>query len=400
MSMPLEGIKVLDLTVYAFGPQTAAYLAEMGAEVIKIENPQTGEPIRWIDAMREVPVGKFKAYFEQTNRGKKSIAMDLHHEKAREVAYKLIEQSDIFVTNLRMGGLERLGMDYETLSRVNPRLIYAIGTGWGLKGPARNRGAFEATGFARSGLVSGFVEPGSRPPLCPPAFGDYTAATFLAYSIMLALFHRERTGEGQMVHVSLLGACMKVMSACIDTSIDAGKDMFGLPHEGDGALYSMYQTKDKRWIQLAVVQDYRGWVEFCQAMGLEHLNDDPRFNSFEARRENNVALISILDEVFLSRTQSEWIERLEKYQFPWAPVRYFTELASDTQILENDYIVSLDDPEAGEVKVVGTTIDLSKTPGQIRSKAPELGQHTEEILLELGYTWDDIIVMKEQSTIL
>lgn len=400
MSMALEGVRVLDLTVYAFGPRTSEYLAEMGADVIKIENTETGEPIRWIDSMREVPVGKFKAYFEQTHRGKKSMAMDLHHEEAREAVYKLVETSDVFVTNLRVGGLRRLGMDYETLSKINPRLVYAIGTGWGLKGPARDRGAFEATGFAASALVTSLAEPGSRPPLCPPALGDYTAATLLAYGIMLALFHRERTGEGQLVHASLLGASMKVMSCCIDTCLVAGQDLFGQAHEYDGALYSMYQTKDGRWVQLSVVQDYRTWTEFCQAIGLDGLIDDPRFSSPESRRENNSALVALLDEVFLGKTQSEWIDILDKYNFPWAPVRHFTELANDPQILENDYLVTIDDPEAGEVQVVGPALDLSKTPGKVGSKAPELGQHTEEILLEVGYTWEQIVAMKEQGAIL
>jgi len=400
MSMPLEGVRVLDLTVYAFGPRTSEYLAEMGAEVIKIENTETGEPIRWIDSMREVPVGKFKAYFEQTHRGKKSMAMDLHHEAAREAVYKLAEKSDVFVTNLRVGGLRRLGMDYDTLSKINPRLVYAIGTGWGLKGPARDRGAFEATGFAASALVTSLAEPGSRPPLCPPAFGDYTAATLLAYGIMLALFHRERTGEGQMVHASLLGTSMKVISCCIDTCLVAGRDMFGQAHELDGAFYSMYQTKDGRWIQLSVVQDYRSWTEFCQAVGLQGMGDDPRFNSPEARRENNAALIAILDEIFLGKTQSEWIDVLDKYNFPWAPVRHFTELANDPQVLENEYLVTIEDPEAGKVQVVGPALDLSKTPGKVGDKAPELGQHTEEILLELGYAWEEIMAMKEKGAIL
>ncbi len=397
MRMPLEGIRVLDLTQHAFGPRAAAYLAEMGAEVIKIENAEGGDPARGEDRMKGIPIGRYNAYFEQSNRGKRSIAIDLRNERARQVAHKLVESSDVFVTNLRVAGLERLGMDYATLSRVNPRLIYAIGTGWGLRGPARNRGAFEATGFAACGLASSLVERDYCPPQCPPAAGDYTASTFLAYGIMLALFHRERTGEGQMVHASLLGSLVTVASCCIDICLIAGQDMFGGLRESENAVYNCYQTRDKRWIQVALVQDERTWLEFCEAIDIEHLIDDPRFNTAEARRDNNAALISVFDEVFFTRDQSEWIERLERYDFPWAPVKYFTELASDPQLLENDYIVSLDDPEVGEVKVAGVTVELSKTPGKIASKAPELGQHTEEILLELGYNWDDIAAMKEEG---
>lgn len=400
MSMPLDGIKVLDLTVYAFGPRAGEYLAEMGAEVIKIESPQGGEPLRGEKNLRGIPVREFNAYFEQVQRGKKSVAIDLHHEKAREAAYKLVEQCDVFVTNLRVDSLRRLGMDYETLSAVNPRLVYAVGTGWGLKGPGRGRGAFESTGFAMSGLVTSFLDPSLRPPLCPPAFGDYAAATMLAYGIMLALFHRERTGEGQMVHTSLLGSFLKLISCCVDCSLVAGENMFGQAHEEENPFYSMYRTKDNRWIQMAVVQDYRDWPVLCEALEIEHLRDDPRYSTVEARRENSGALIAALDEVFLTKTYREWIERLEQYQFPWAPIRNFTELASDPQVVANDYIVAIDDPEVGEVKVVGVNLDLNKTPGAVREKAPELGQHTEEVLLDLGYTWDDIILMKEQGAAL
>ncbi len=255
-------------------------------------------------------------------------------------------------------------------------------------------------GFATCGLASSLVERDYCPPQCPPAAGDYTASTFLAYGIMLALFHRERTDEGQMVHASLLGSLITVASCCIDICLVSGQDIFGWLHESENAIYNCYQTRDKRWIQVALVQDEPTWLEFCQAMGIEHLIDDPRFNTAEARRDNNTALISVFDEVFLTRDQRGWIERLDRYDFPWAPVKNFTELASDPQLIANDYIMSLDDPAVGEVKVAGVTVELSKTPGKIASKAPELGQHTEEILLEMGYTWDDIAGMKEEGAII
>lgn len=400
MVMPLEDIKVLDLTQHAFGPRAAQYLAEMGAEVIKIESPQGGEPLRGVDVIKDVSYAGFNSYYEQVHRGKKSMAMDLHYEKAREVAHKLAADSDVFVTNLRERGLKRLGMDYETLSGINPRLIYALGTGWGMKGPFTNRGAFEVTGAAGSGLLTSFAEPGARPPLWPPALGDYMAATLLVYGIMVALHHRSKTGRGQMVHTSLLGSLMKMVSCSIDASLHAGKDMFAVPHERDGALYAIYQTKDQRWIQFAVLQDYESWAEFCRAGGIEHLTDDARFNTRDARRDNSAALISILDDLFLTKSQSEWIERFKDCQFPWSPVRQFTELASDPQVLENEYLVTLDHPEAGKVQVVGVNVDFSETPGRAEGIAPELGQHTEEILLNLGYDWEQIVAMKEEGAIL
>ena len=398
--MPLAGIKVLDMTQHAFGPRASASLAEMGAEVIKIENAAGGDPTRGLEDLRGVPVGSFNPYYEQNNRGKRSIALNLRADRAREVAHKLVEGSDVFVTNIRLAALERLGMDYETLSRINPGLIYTVGTGWGLRGPARDRGAFEAAGFTGSAFASSFAEPGSRPPLCPPAAGDYMGSMFLAYGTMLALFHRQRTGEGQMVHASLFGSFISLAACCVDVSLAAGEDIFLVPHEEDGAFYSVYKTRDGRWIQLALVRDERSWVELCEVMEMPHLMHDPRFESAEARTENNQALIAILDEAFLTRDQREWVSRLERYNFPWAPVRHFTELGDDRQALENGYIVTLDDPQAGEVKVAGVAVELSKTPGRLGAKAPELGQHTEDILLELGYSWEDIAMMKEEGAIL
>ncbi len=400
MSGPLEGIRVVDFTIQAFGPRVSEYLAEMGADVIKIESPKGGEPLRGVDVLRGVPTNGFNSYFDQIQRGKKSVTLDLHFESARQAMYKLVERADIFVTNLRMRGLERLGVDYETLSRMNPRLVYALGTGWGMKGPGRDRGGFEVTGAAGSGVLTNFAERGARPPLWPPALGDYIAATYLAYGVMLAMYHRERSGKGQLVHTSLLAAFMKVASCCVDASVYANQDMYGLSHGEDGGLYNIYETKDNRFIQIAVMHDDASWTEFCEAVGIEHLKDDPRFGPYEARRENSTALVSILDELFLTRTQSEWIEILDRYNFPWSPVRLYTELPSDPQVIANDYLVTVDYPGVGKAKVVGVNIDLSETPGMVREQAPELGQHTEEVLLDLGYDWDSIIAMKEEGAIL
>jgi crotonobetainyl-CoA:carnitine CoA-transferase CaiB-like acyl-CoA transferase len=400
MSGPLEGIRVVDFTIQAFGPRASEYLAEMGADVIKVESPRGGDPLRGVDVLRGVPTNGFNSYFDQIQRGKKGMTLDLHFESARQAMYKLVEKADIFVTNLRMRGLERLGVDYETVSRLNPRLIYALGTGWGMKGPGRDRGGFEVTGAAGSGVLTNFAEQGTRPPLWPPALGDYIAGTYLAYGIILALYHREKSGKGQLVHTSLLGTFMKVAACCVDASVYANKDMYGMPHGEDGGLYNVYETKDNRFIQIAVMHDDASWAEFCEAVEIEHLKDDPRFGPYEARRENSTALVSILDELFLTRTQSEWMEILDRYNFPWSPVRLYTELPSDPQVIANDYLVAVDYPGVGEAKVVGVNLDLSETPGRVREQAPELSQHTEEILLDMGYTWEEIIAMKEEGAIL
>lgn len=405
MALPLEGIKIVELAAWVFGPHAGVHLADMGAEVIKIEHPAGGDPGRSITGLRQVTTAAtpdtLNFMFEQDNRGKKSVTLDLAQEEGREIAYKLVEGADIFISNFQLEVLKRLKMDYDTLSKINPRLIYGMGTGWGLKGPDKDKPAFDYVGFARSGLMGTLGEPDGVPPACLPGFGDHIAAMTLDYGIMMALYHRERTGEGQMVHVSLLGSFNEAVSLNTQIALTMKQDVPKVSRKSVGnPLWNFYRTKDKRWFQLAMLQTDRHWHDFCEALEIQHLENDPRFNSHVQRCSNNLELIRILDDIFITRTLEEWEKRCMEKNIIRGRVTTFLEQTRDPQLLENNYIVKFNHPIRGEINLVGIPVQLSKSPGQIRAAAPELSQNTEEILLDLGYTWEDIAKLKDKNVIL
>lgn len=374
----------------------------MGAEVIKIEHPVRGEPTRGLKPLSILPQTKLNPTWEEDNTNKKSIGLDLTQESGKEVLYKLIRKVDIFVTNLQAEVLRRLGADYKTLARINPRLIYSYGTGWGLRGPDKDQPAFDFAVWARSGLMGSMGEPDSPPPTCLPGFGDHIASLALAYGTMIALFHREKTGEGQMVHVSLLGTLVDIGSVSLQACLfSGGQDLPRVSRkEAVNPLWNYYETKEKRWIQLAMLQTDPSWHDFCEALGIRDLENDPRFNSHHQRCEvNGRILIPILDEIFASKSLAEWIELFRGRNIIWGMVNTYGQVAVDPQLWENDYIIKGDHPSAGQIDLVGLPVQLSKTPGVIKTFAPELGQHTEEILLDMGFTWGDISKLKENKAI-
>jgi crotonobetainyl-CoA:carnitine CoA-transferase CaiB-like acyl-CoA transferase len=401
MGRPLEGIRVFDLSAVVLGPHATVHLADMGAEVIKVEHPAGGDMMRGVSALRMLPLGKLNYLFELDNRNKKSLTLDLGQDVGREIAYKLLPTCDVFLSNFQPLVLQRIKMDYDTVSKINPGIVYAICTGWGLKGPLKDEPGFDYAAFARSGLMEGFAEPGGPLVTCLPGFGDHIAAMHAAYGIMLALFHRQRTGEGQMVHVSLLGGLLENNSMSLSACLTTGQDLPKQPRTGVGnALWNYYQCRDKKWLQLAMLQTDRHWHDFCQALELGEMEKDPKFDSHARRCENNVVLISILDKAFPARTREEWAKRFEGKNIVWGLVQNFLEVTKDPQVWENNYFVPFEHPTAGDTKIMGLSVQLNKTPGEVRTAAPELGQHTEEVLLDLGYNWDDIARLKDQKVIL
>ncbi len=401
MGRPLEGLRVFDLSAVVLGPHATVHLADMGAEVIKVEHPAGGDMMRGVSALRMLPLGDHNYLFELDNRNKKSVTLDLNQETGREIAYKLLPTCDVFLSNFQPTVLERLKMDYKTISKINPKIIYALCTGWGLKGPLKDAPGFDYAAFARGGLMEGFAEPGAPFVTCLPGFGDHIAAMHMAYGIMLSLFHRERTGEGQMVHVSLFGSLIEnnsmSLSACLTTEQDLPKQRRS---EVGNALWNYYECSDKRWIQLAMLQTDRHWHDFCQALELDRLETDPQYVDHAKRCENNVSLISILDKVLRTKTREEWAKRFEGKNVVWGLIQNFLEVTQDPQAWENNYFTSFKHPNHGDTKIMGLSVQLSKTPGEVQSAAPELGQHTEEVLLEIGYTWDDIARLKDGKVIL
>ena len=405
MSLPLEGIKVVEMALAVLSPHTGAHLSDMGADIIKVEHPAGGDMARSLTAVRQVSAsmkpGMMNFMFELENRGKKSVTADLTFPEGIEIVHKLIEKSDIFLTNYQLDVLTKLKVDYETLSKLNPKLIYAIATGWGFKGPDKDKPAFDFVAFARSGIMGTMGEPDSAPPACLPAFGDHITAMTLAYGIILALYHRERTGEGQFVHTSLLGGLTEAASLNLQVCLSTGQDIPKVSRKSAGnPMWNFYETKDKRWLQLAMLQTDRHWHDFCEALEIQHLENDPKFDTHDKRRDNTLELIPILDEVFAKRTYAEWEERFTDKNIIRGLVTTFLEQTKDPQLWENGQLVKFNHPAQGPIDMVGMPVYLSKSPGQIRGPAPELGQNTEEVLLELGYSWEDIAGLKDNKVIL
>jgi crotonobetainyl-CoA:carnitine CoA-transferase CaiB-like acyl-CoA transferase len=400
--LALEGIRIIDFTTWAFAPGSCAILADWGADVIKIEDPTSGDPHRGLFMVAGVGMPDINFPWEFDNRNKRGMAVDLRTDEGKEILYKLVEGADVFVSNLQSAALEKLGVDYKTLSGINPKLIYAHGTGYGKEGPEATRAGYDYAAFwARGGIMRRIGEPGSPPPMALPGLGDSTGSITLAAGITLALLVRERTGVGQEVSVALLGTALW----CNGITITGAGLLEKEPprrsrKESPNPIYNSYECKDGKWVMLVCLQSDRYWADFCRVMGLEALEKDPRFGDMFKRVENCAELISILDESFITKDREEIGEAFDQNGILWTPVQTAREAVNDPQALANGFIVEVEHPTHGKFRNVASPIQFSKTPAGIRSNAPELGQHTEEILLELGYSWDDITAFKDAKAIL
>lgn len=406
MGLALEGIKVVDVSQVAAVPMAGRHLADFGADVIHVEHPLRGDSWRVFQAGQGtgaagVPSG-INYNWETYNRNKRSVTIDLSQESGREIIYKLLDKADVFLTNLRLFEQQKFGLEYDTLSPLFPRLIYGALTGYGKKGSDSDIPAYDTTAYwARSGIPHRFGADGMPPAAYSPAFGDNVAALALAFGVMTALYVRGKTGVGQEVDLSLFHTGIYQLSFDIAGALVTGRDYeeWRLPSREDAPnpLSGLYQTKDGRWLQFVILQPDRYWSRFCQAIEREDLEHDPRFESFGARTENHVVLYHIFEEIFLSKTLAEWKPRLRG--LPFSPIQNFLEVVNDPQARANDFFVPFDHPAYGRIEVIASPINLSETPATIRMPAPEFGQHTEEVLLECGYTWEDIAQFKEQRII-
>ena len=406
MTMILEGIRVLDWTLFQQGPVSTMLLAELGADVIKIEERSSGDPgrgmMKVVGAILNVPEGDRNAYFEYNNRSKKGITLDLKKEKGKQILYQLVEKSDVFVQNYRQGVAERLGLDYETLRKYNPKLIYAHSTGWGPEGPDKFEPSADYTGIARSGMMYIAGEPDMPPQMIQSGVADQTGAIMTTLGVVSALFHRERHGIGQKIDVSLLGAMTAgTLGVALSLNLISGISTWRTHRKKAGnPLWNHYECKDGKWIALANLQPDKFWPNLCRAMNLGDIEHDPAFSDMDARTKNKEELIAILDQGFAAMTHDEWIDRLKKEGVIYSRLNAISDLTDDPQMLANDYITEWDHPEWGKVKWTGFPIQFSETPMAIRREAPAFGQHTEEILIEvLGYDWDDINKLQDEEVI-
>jgi crotonobetainyl-CoA:carnitine CoA-transferase CaiB-like acyl-CoA transferase len=401
MAGPLDGVKVVEITMFQQGPVCGTKLGDLGADVIKVE-PLTGDPGRGFMRIIGTMVGLKgrNYYFEQHNRNKRSIALDLKHRKSVEIFLKLIDDADVFVTNMSIEAPKKMGIGPDVLMKRNPRLIYAQASGWGRKGPDANELSFDYTGIGRSGLMMSCGERGSPPAQVLPGLGDELGGMVCAWAICCALYAREKTGKGQLVDTSLMGSLICMESLILSAPAVLGKEFpREIRDEAGNPIYNHYQAKDGKWFILAHLQPDRYWPNVCRALGQPELENDPRFHSIEARGENAKELIAIMDNIFATKTREEWFEIFERQGLIYTPVQTPTEVVNDPQAIANNYVTSFEHPVLGKTKMVGFPWDFSQTPASVRREAPELGQNTEEILLEMGYDWDDISNLKNEGAI-
>ena len=389
----LDGIQVVEAGLHVQGPQAAAMLHDWGSDVVKIELPGFGDQSRWLPAS----FGDTRsAYFTACNRGKRSVTLDLRTTKGREVFLRLLEGADALITNFRPGTMDSWGLGYEEVSARNPRLIYATGSTFGPSGPDAEREGADLSGQAAGGLISTTGRVGGEPTPIGAAIADHVASQNLVAGILAALLARARTGCGQRIDGSLLGGQVWAQASEYTAYLMRGS-VAGPANGGNPlipGLYGVFKTADGWIAMVGVVGAAR--EQFYDVVGRPDLA--ARFSQPLYSEEDKAVLFPLLDEVFETRPTSEWCQILGQAGLRYAPVRDHAQVVADPGVWENGYLVKVQGSQ-GEVTVPASPIRFSDTPARATADAPELGQHTEEVLLELGYTWDDITELSDSGVI-
>jgi crotonobetainyl-CoA:carnitine CoA-transferase CaiB-like acyl-CoA transferase len=399
---PLSGVRVIEVAAWTFVPAAGAVLAEWGADVIKVEHPETGDPQRGLSAGGMVSTKGINFMVEIPNRGKRSVGINLATDEGRELLYKLVASADVFLTNFLPDARRKLRINVEDLRAVNPDLIYVRGSGNGVRGPDAGRGGYDATSYwARSGIGAILQQGEEYPYQQPIAFGDVAGAQTIAGGIAAALYGRAVTGEPSEVDVSLLSyglwnAAPHIVLAKINgvTGALPKKDRFNVSNPIVGA----YKTNDGKTLQLVMLQSDRYWAKLCEAFGRAELIDDPRFVDAKARWDNSPACVAALDAEFGSRTLAECVQLLEGQEGPWAVYQLPIDVFEDEQVRANGFIQQVAGANGAEFDLVSNPVQFDNLPPAM-DRAPELGEHTESVLLDLGLTWDDLISLKEKAAI-
>ncbi|MBU4566718.1 MAG: CoA transferase [Desulfarculus sp.] len=401
MSGPLEGVKVLELSMFQQGPVAGMRLGDLGADVVKIEAP-SGDPARYfmriIGAMAGLKGPNY--YFEHCNRNKRAMVLDMKKPEAMEIFLKLIDQVDVFVNNLSIGAPGRMGIGPEALLERNPRLIYAQASGWGRKGPDAEALSFDYTGIGRSGLMMSGGEAGSPPTQMLPGVGDEMGALVCAWGVCAALYAREKTGKGQVVDTSLMGSVIANLGLIMAAPAILGQEF---PREtrakAGNPMYNHYRCSDDKWLAIAHLQPERYWPKVLKALDLMELENNPRFDSVEARGQNAQALVALFDEKFAQKTRDQWLAILAENSCIATPIQAPMEVVEDPQVVANNYVLQRENPEEGPARTTGFPWDFSATPASYRRKAPELGEHTDEVLTELGFDAEQIAKLREDKVV-
>jgi crotonobetainyl-CoA:carnitine CoA-transferase CaiB-like acyl-CoA transferase len=399
----LEGIRVVELASWTFVPAAGAVLADWGADVIKIEHPETGDPQRGLISSGIVPgAGGVNYIIEQPNRGKRSIGLDVKSPEGLEVLYQLVESADVFLTNMLPAVCERLGVDVEPIRQRNPRIIYARGHGQGVRGDEAGRGGFDqAVYWARAGIADAMTaHEGDYPPFQRAAFGDIYGGQTIAGGIAAALLKRERTGEPSIIDVSLLHLGLWQLSPDVVASGVLGERVPKFDRsEMPSPVANVYKTADGRFLYLIYLQADRFWPDLCRALDREDLIDDPRFANAVVRFENRRECIAILDEIFATQPLDHWRKRLDEFDGVWGPVQNAYDVHHDPQVIANGYMPELEDADGNRFRLVANPVQFDETPTALR-RAPDHGEQTDELLVELGMDWDRIIELKTAGAVL
>ena len=399
MTRILEGVRILEVAEHTFVPAASALLADWGADVIKIEHVERGDAMRGLASTGVTTIaGDVHALLEHSNRGKRSLALDLTTPDGLDILNRLAATSDVFLTNKLPGVRTKLGIGLEQIRAANPKIIYARGTGQGERGPDSDKGSYDSLAFwARAGVALGVMRPEYDlvPPPPGPGFGDSIGAMTIAGGIMGALFHRERTGEATTVDISLLGTGLWAMGQAVALSLLMNQAWTAPPAAAmsRNPLVSIYETKDGRHVSLCCLQAGRYWAEFCEIIDRPELATDPRFAEHAALMEHGAEAVTILTEVFAQAALDEWRERLEPFTGQWTVVQNTSEAAADPQSVANGYLQECRTASGSPFKLVTAPVQYDEQPA-VPARAPEFNEHGDAILTELGLDWDTIVDLK------
>ena len=397
---PLEGIKVVEYGVFHAGPGGGAILGDLGAEVIKVENAD-GDPLRYWTSVAgfDFSIADNQSLMNEiSNRNKKGICLDIQTEKGMAILHQLVKEADVFLTNLRKSTKQKLGIDYASLSKINPRIIHANVSGFGPEGPMADMGAFDPLGQAWSGMT--FVTGTEHPALTHIGLLDQATAITLSHAVITALFVRERKGIGQSLDISLYGTALWLQyinlmitnTFSVDPCIPADRS-----HHSP--LRNAFCCKDGKWIIGTHHPENKYWGTFCEVTGQGQLIDDPRYTDEEGKPIKSAELVQIFDEVFATRPSTEWMEKLIPNGLIFAPIQKITDITADPQAIANNYVTPFKHRALGDIQMPGYPIQFSACEAGTLSAAPRLGEHTDEILADLGYSAEDIKAMKDTAIV-
>ena len=392
---PLDGISVVDFSQILAGPFCTMLLADMGAEVIKVERPNGGD-----DTRRFGPpfINGEGAAFLSLNRNKRSIVLDMKSEQGVEIAKKLVADADVLVQNFRPGVLERLGLGYEAVKAINPAMVYCTISGFGITGPYKAKGGFDLVAQGMSGLMSITGFPGSPPAKVGVPIADFNTGLYSAYAILSAYIHMLKTGRGQHIDVSLIESAIAYTLYESATYFATGEvsGPLGSAHRMI-APYQAFATSDG-YVNIGAANQ-ANWERTCKAVGRDELLEDERFTTNADRMAHIEDLTEIMNQTFATRTTADWVTTLEAANVPCGPIYDIGQVYADPQVKAREMEVEIDHPVAGRIKNIGVPVKLSDTPGSIRFAAPTLGQHTDEILGGLGFSADEIARMHESGAV-